>query len=513
MSVKLIRPIDQRVITESEKEDVAGTVLDPRFLEDGIGEIDLPRPLLTIKGRVWIFGRDEPYSIDPDMECIEDWMLTNTVKIPHIPNYEIASGIETIDTIRWRANNLLKTCIAFTRGDATAKNLQSSLCRLQDQIVRCILGKNVVLTSDVLSVRCKNSMRGVAVPEPMLDPFDVALPICAAAEAGIKTGDWVFLVRQPVLFEGGILLQRATLWSKRAIGCNAFVNKPLGLDFDGDTVEIFQIPTWEKGVRDELTDKPLEDIRSYAQWSGEMLLYNSSQQVNWNDPQADVESRMILDGTTFGPSDTLDVHNCRFANLADISGCKPMLEDVDVYGNGVDLQKFMEESESAHNDIVRMKLHIGAIGALTDKICQLLLQNHGPIALSHALKFKELVTQTVLDAKHGISGYSIEPIVEIFERRGIWATSSEKKALAYLTDIGLGSESTKLIVEAVWMISDGSDKSIGVTKAVRRDLPLFATTRYGVGPADLIRFVDSPHRESSAAQHALNASNVNIKRA
>lgn len=514
MAVLLTRPMGEsisRIVPRESGEDFGGTILDEEFLKDGIGVIELPIKVLTLKGRVDLHGRNEPripqipQELDLEDPQAATW-ITTEIKVPYLPNFELATGVETVDSLRWHANQILMACKDLEDGTKTEDNLRSWVRRYQDKLVSHIIGHKGLLTSDILSIRCCNSMRGVAVPDTCLHHFQVRLPRQAAQVAGIRERDWVLLVRQPVLHEGGMILQEAWFWDDPAIGCNPSVLKPLGLDFDGDTVAIFRVPTEERPVFDEVLSKPLEELKEYGAWSDELLLYNDVQDIDWDNFMRDLEFRTQIDGLTFGPIDAMNPRESRFVRLAHETGCKSYQEDVTQWANGVDVSTFVRESYIALEDVVRMKVQIGPIGAITDKINQLMLRGGGTAALATGLKFKELLTQALMDAKHGTDHFRIEPIVDIFERRGRWKTATEGKAVKRLVEMGLPQEMVTEVISHMWeYYVEVEDKEsgevkrlgIGATQAIRDNLPLFNTTRYRPGPADLVGCLT--HREQSGA--------------
>lgn len=492
MIVQLTKPLGpdaSRVITKGEDQDLAGTVMDPQFLEAGIGLIELPTPVMTVAARVQVFGRDQPR--DPWQEGLADEFLTKQIRIPVMPNYQLATGMETIDGIRWNADQLLRVCWRFEAGEVSEKQVRQWARRVQDQIVSHLVGPNGVLTTDILSVRCAHSIRAVAVPDNRLWASQVRLPREAALKAGIKEQDWVLLVRQPILHEGGVVLQQAWFWDEPAIGTNPSVLKPLGLDYDGDQVAVFKVPQTREAL-EEIQSKPLEELKMLGNWVDELVYFKSDPTVDWDHYMEDLEDRLVIDGTTFGPQDALEPENSPFALQADSSGCKSFQHDAKAWAKGVTLEEFVNESHTALVDIVRLKVEIGLVGALTDKICQICHFVGGTQGLSEALRFKECLTQTLMDAKHGLGAFSADVVTKIFERRGSWSRRKPDAAVRALVKAGVPAEVVTPIVNRIWVHKEG------ITATVREVLPLFGVTRYGVGVSDLVNCIHGAEQHGAA---------------
>jgi len=91
---------------------------------------------------------------------------------------------------------------------------------------------------------------------------------------------------------------------------------------------------------------------------------------------------------------------------------KDIPKDITDFANGLTIPEMQERINWAMLDTGAMKLKLGIVGSITDKICALV----DPELLPIALKAKETLTQALLDSKHGLDSlFSVDDLSDAFE--------------------------------------------------------------------------------------------------
>jgi hypothetical protein len=433
--MKITRPIPGQGGAIAEiTHDVEGTVLDP---EMDTGYIDLPCPVLSWESRVHLFGDGEPLIIDPagyEPTCRQ-------IAVPKMPVFDVANGLVALDAITYRADNLVRAC---ETGEPIV--IQRSVTKYHDELVSRLTGKSGLLSRRIYGVRCSNSLRAVVAPGRSLSAEEIGLPEKAAARAGIVPGDIVLLSRPPILWQGSVLAMRVVYVPGHALRLNAWCTNDLNADFDGDQCSVIK---WPANVPEpdrlgpENPVLPIEVERT-TEWRGQSL-----------------KPSEILARTGFAAAFAED---------------KEVPEDIDKYVRGLTEAEYMAKTEEVVLSIAGMKMHLGIVGSITDKICALVPDD----LLPAALRAKERLTQALLDSKHGEGCLGAEQLSETFESGD--EMSIRAALMAADVDIDEGQAITKALVEA------------GVpplTLAFREKRPDLATIKGSCNRIDLLRTIET----------------------
>lgn len=457
--------------------DVTGTVIDPKLKPNG-GSIRLPCPVVTYGGRETLFGNEEPgrydYTVAPHK------YQTRRILVPYIENFEVVADRPVLNMVLFRADNIVRIAQRVQAGEAQPEDLQVSVNRYFDEIECQLCGKNGLLTRDMFGFRCRNSVRGVAAPDPDLTYEEVGVPRTAASLAGIENDDWVLLSRSPVLWQGSVLVLRARIVDGTAVLANPFVMAGLGLDFDGDELSVIKVPAaLNPELAPELRAAVGDPTIDVFEWADEFLVYNTEPEANWDQIDLDLATRLTPTGLSVGLEDVLDPENSEFFQSA-ARAAKSLPEDTAKYADGLEVKEWAVEAESAAVEICKLKLQIGLLGSITDKLNQVLIA-FAPDHLRSGLEIKERLTDLMMKAtKRGTdTGYRTSKIIDLFDRRGKFADASPEKAAEYLASIGFEIPKIKPIIELVYDLG-------GVSNAVDNHIPLLQVCR-GKNRAALIQ--------------------------
>ena len=414
--------------------DVEGTVLDP---EMDTGYINLPCPVLSWDSRVLLFGDGEPLIINPaeyDPQCRQ-------VAVPAMPAFGVADGLIALDAITYRADNLVRTC---ETNDPIA--IQRSVTKYHNELVSRLTGKSGLLNRRIYGVRCAHSMRFVAVPGRSLSAEEVGLPEKAAARAGIMPGDIVLLSRSPVLWQGSMLAMRAVYVPGHAGRLNAWCTKDLNADFDGDQCSVIK---WPVNVPEP-------------------------ERLGPENPALPAEVEHTADWTlqSLKPSEILT--RTGFAAIS--AQAKDLPEDLDKYVRGLTMAEYMTATEEVVLSIAGMKMHLGLVGSITDKICALVPDD----LLPAALRAKEKVIQALLDSKHGEECLEAEQLSMTFEN------GDEASIRASLLAAGVDADEAQGITAA--LVEAGVPP---LTLTFREKRPDLATIKGSSNRIDLLRTIET----------------------
>jgi hypothetical protein len=450
-----------------EGVDLEGTVLDLRLKPTG-GSIKLPTFVVTYAGREELFGSKEPREYDHTVAPMK--FKTRRVLVPYIPCFRIVSGRPVLNMVLFRADNVVRVAERYREELATAADLQRSVNRYYDQIERMLCGKSGLLTRHMFGVRCANSLRFVAVPEPDLRYFEIGVPEHLAVEATISTGDWVIAMRSPVLWQGSVLAMKAVRVDSHAGMANPFIMKGLGLDFDGDTMAVIKADTDDAVVLDEMRNAVGDPTIETFEFEDEFLVNNPDPECNWEQASVDVAARLAPTGLSLGPEDVLNPEESEFLGICN-NGIKDVPDDFVEYAHGISADKWVKETERAAVEVTKLKLEIGLLGACTDKVNQVLLA-FDPDLLPLGLQLKERLTDLMMkNAKQGLgTGYTTAKITAMLDRRGAFKEASVETALEYMQQIGFDPVEYQPVIELLYDMQGG-------TKAVKNHLAILQVCR------------------------------------
>jgi hypothetical protein len=454
--------------------DLSGTVLDPLMKPNG-GSIRLPCPVLAYIGRDKLFGGDEPKSYDYRL-CSAKYQ-TRRILVPYVENFQVVAGRPVLNMILFRADNVVRVAGRVKEGLADPADLQVSVNRYYDEIEESLTGKFGLLTRDVFGVRCKHSVRCVAVPEPDLHYWEIGVPRQAAFTAKIEDGDWVLVSRSPVLWQGSVLVMKAVLVDGMAGQANPFIMQGLGLDFDGDELAMIKVPTvFHPEVVDELKSSVGDPTLDVFQWADEFLVCNTEPQPNWSQIQLDLMSRLAPTGMSIGLEDVLAPDKSEFFQSVS-RGAKEVPADTVNYAHGLGIKEWAKEAERGAVEVCRLKLEVGLLGAATDKACQVLMA-FDPVYLCRGLELKERLTDLMMkNAKRGGgTGYDTNMVTALLDRRGPFKAASVETALDYLVHIGFDREYMEPVISALYDMD-------GASVAVRSHMPMLQACRSKDRPA------------------------------
>ena len=156
----------------------------------------------------------------------------------------------------------------------------------------------------------------------------------------------------------------------------------------------------------------------------------------------------------------------RMAGMIEKAGGK-VPKDLSIYIEGCNEANFSKVAYETTLDLASMKVNIGKIGALTDVIAYILSISKETLSL--ALKFKEHVTQTLLDSKHGTETvFDQDKLVAMFNRQGKYKDLGTDLIAEDAALMGINKE---LILQLLNLLSP-----LGIYKQIR-DLPEIALSR------------------------------------
>jgi len=448
--------------------DLTGTVIDPQLKPNG-GSIKLPYPVVTYIGREELFGDDEPSGYDYNVAPMK--YRTRRVLVPYVENFEVVAGRPVLNMVLFRADNVVRIANRVREGTASTTDLQVSVNRYYDEIEEALTGKNGLLTRDVFGVRCKNSVRCVATPDPDLRYWEIGVPRAAAHESRIEDGDWLIVSRSPVLWQGSVLVMKAVLVDGMAGQANPFIMAGLGLDFDGDELAMIKVPViFNPELLDELKYAVGDPTLDVFQWADEFLVTNPEPQPNWGQISLDLASRLAMTGLSIGLEDILFPEESEFFQTV-ARGAKEVPEDTAQYARGLEVREWAKEAEAAAVEVTKLKLQVGLIGAATDKVCQVLLA-FAPDHLRTGLMLKERLTELMMKAtKRGDKrGYDTNKITALLDRRGPFEGASIDTALEYLDECGFDRTTMRPVIEVLYDMG-------GASAAVKNHLALLQACR------------------------------------
>jgi hypothetical protein len=411
--------------------DTQGTVLDPQMTT---GYIDLPMPVLSWSRRVLLFGDGEPLMLDPsgyEPDCRQ-------VAVPAMPVFNVIRGYAALDSITYRADNLVRAC--ETQDPLV---IQRSVTKYHNEIAARLSGKHGLLNRRIYGVRCEYSMRFVITPGRDLAADEVGLPEVAARAAGIMPRDIVLLTRSPILWQGSVLAMRVVYIPGYAGRLNPWCMRDLGADHDGDECSVI---LWPDSVPEPETLGPETPC----------LPPEIVHDIEWR-------------GLSLSASDML-------AGTGFVAAAEAVPDDLQEYAKGMCVNDYLAAEEKIILSVAAMKIQLGVVGSVTDKICFLVRDS----LLPAALRAKEKVSQALLDSKHGVDHVDVEDMSRVFE------SGSAAEVLDLLVRTGVPETDAQAIAQ------DLADKGVPPLTSTFRDLrPEIAVAKGTAKRLDLLRTIET----------------------
>lgn len=458
----------------TDREDLDGTVLDPRLRKAGVGIIELPESMLSVAGREVLWpeaGRMIEPAVDP--RTYTDALKVDRILVPYIPEFDLLSTHMVMPELLKRADSILEVISMYTAGDVDISFLQTQVSRYQDQLLTELAGKYGLLSRNVLGGRVPNSGRFVIVPDITLGPTEIGIPGRVMYKAGIKDGDLVLVSRAPVLWQGSVLVQRAITVEGWAGGVNPYIMGLMGADFDGDTIAVMKIPSDSEDEALEGLDKT---IKEHSKWEAEFLMWSSETDVDWTDPEGDLNSRLWPEGDMFcytlAPEDVLNPAASDILQNMKETGCKKPPDDLMNYAIGMEEEEFIPVVETVVSQTIRMKVELGVIGSITNMVVQAVYAL-SPCFLKEVFIMKEKLTQALLDSKHGTDMFDVFEVSKILSRRGKWSYGDQgtlDRAIGYIGTY-VGMEVATVILNELWPLE------VGVRDIVMEYMPIYTLSK------------------------------------
>lgn len=412
--------IDSLLVNKENLADLEGSILSiPK--EGAI--VSLPHPVISIMDISDIYG-ERPIPRDLDPEFFPKRPKIEYVKAPYFPVLEVDDSTALIE----ECYMLLNDIIDF---QGTRVELQRAVLAFQTSLVQLKLaGKKGLLQRWVYGTRCSNSVRAVAAPSINITVNQVGVPEYACRKAKIEQGDWVLLSRSPVLHKGSVLLLQVVKVDGLAIRIHPLHNSGLGCDFDGDEIEIKKIEPCDSDIHTQLGA-----CLNWAKWPTELSLAGES-----------TEERTAPLEHTLGPEDMLQEDAPLLKVVKEAGGKVPA--DIPTYVQGCNPEEFKDVAYETTMDLAFMKVNIGKVGALTDVIAFILSNDESTLNL--ALQFKEHVTQTLLDSKHGADVmFDPDKILAMFNRQGKYKKLSNELIAEEASLMGVDKDLTHRLLNLI----------------------------------------------------------------
>lgn len=453
-----------RRIVSVDEEELANTVADPALKEEGIGCIDLGRNV-----RVQQLEGEET-------ECV------SKVYVPYVQGFEVVEEHLVLPTLLHKANLIIRH---LSVGDLSDRKLRQLVDRYLESLVTDLGGKHGLLNRNIFGIRASKSGRFVITPNPRLKYDEVGIPLSMSKEMDIDDGDYVMIIRSPVLWEGSVLILKAVVLNNSEATWNGSLNPYcmdlMGADFDGDTIAVFKLPQDPASVM-EAERLCGAAVKEYGKWSDELLAAKGCEEIDWDESEEDLCLRLLVNNTEdlcpiysygLGPKDFLEPDNSALLHNFKETGCKTPPPDLVNYAVGLTSDQFKKVAKDTVALMIRMKVELGIVGASTDAIVHAIYVTNKEL-LTTALKLKENLTQALLDSKHGSDAFSTFEVVEVFDRKSKWIPelgASAQQAVDFLVDMGLKRELVVPIIGCLWPLNQG------VSELRLKEMPYYTTTK------------------------------------
>lgn len=336
-----------------------------------------------------------------------------------------------MDTFQSEVNNL----IAVT-SEPNYAWAQKSLFRVYECLQKETYGKSGILTRKILGYRVPGSVNFICTIDSQLMENQVGIPASHAFNSGIEDGDFVIIIRNPVLHHLSVLVMRAVVCDQYhgALPLHAFHG--LNADCDGDMISVTRIP-------DEFTDSPenVKLLNSIASSNfKESKLHGSLQfaAAGIKDPYQQHITLLNVGGMTFGPSDVIDLDNSPFVKQLKETKAKKLKPNVqETFFGDVNLE---DSSMAIVKEQAAIKLKLGMAGWVGT--CALIVAGIRPSKemVRAGYYLKESLSQKVLDCKHGEDLSELEMVISALTKSGDFKKASVDECLSALAGAGMDVE-------------------------------------------------------------------------
>lgn len=455
------------------------------FEEARMGKITLPFKVVSLRGMFQLSGLlgKSVKSVNPTQLStkIKDQIdMIDTVLVPSMHGFRVSQDTWTMHPVVSAANKILFYVEAYQKNKVAELQveIQNAVIEFMKQVSETLLGRNGLLRHEIFETRIANSMRAVFTPDSRLNYDEVGVSgrhWKLISELALSDNEHIFAIlsREPLLWYGSIHVLKVRMLpdlSSDSTCLNPFVHWLMNADYDGDQGSIIIPPHTEK-TYPELQKACAMQIRKHGAWKEEFLLQNPKTTVDWTDPKQDASVRQNV-WYTLSPKDLLEPKNSEFLTRCVSTGAKKVPTDFHEYAKGISVGRFMELETETALQLTRMKREIGLIGALSDKINQLLFAL-APQKLEAGFRFKELITQLLLDSKSGEGAFDSKVLFDLFNRRRIYKSIGRDEFEAKLKSMGFPQEAMSWIgdiLDTLWEL-------LPINDAIKTYLPQYQVAR------------------------------------
>lgn len=461
--IELRFPLASEQTTYNPDEHPSQTVLDPSFEKRGLGLIHLPYPCITLYGEYVIreiMSKFNMRSCDPTKfvfpQDINGWEVpldevwTQQILVPYMHGFSVSSSKAVMHPIVAQADQILRSITA----EEDARVLQNKIWSYYQALTNMLAGKNGLIRQEIYETRMQRSLRSVCVPDSRLAYNQVGISekyIHLLQDIPIEPA-YALLDREPNLWDGSVQVLKVRVFPELfdAILVNPYSHRLSNTDFDGDAASLVIPPHTEETIP-ELQRECGRVIKDHSKWSEEFLLHDANTTVNWKRPRTDFSERAGVH-FTLSPKDLLNIDESEYFQTCLANGAKKVPEDLSVYAHGVDIKQFISVAEETTLQLTRTKREIGVVGAMTDKIVQL-VSMADPDMMPMALRLKERISQLLLDSKSGTDAFDSHAIQSLFEKSGQYKKIKPKDFLNELVSFGFDEqmmEWSRIILPLIW---------------------------------------------------------------
>lgn len=407
-------------------EDVSGTLIDPEVLKTGC-RINFPKDVTVPDA----FGR-----------------MIRFIQVPSLsPDGRVEKSGEMVflHPITVAANQLL-AYFEQTEGNIDIRNVERLVKLFYWSLIDRVTGHRGVVATNVSGTRMAHSGRLVLIPQIDREPEWVGISAHAMERAKIKEGDLVIVFRDPVIWVGSMEVLKAYPVQEDVIKLHPLLFKQMGADCDGDQVA-FVKPPEDEGVKEEMQENLLRHCKQHAKWPKHLCPGGLSEKPDWDNIVEDTRKRFVVSGMSYGPGDVRGWSKVP-ANVQQLEELlnKPgrALRNRDISKDPEIRKQIMLETNYAN---LFMKGYLGVVGATARRL--LLVMGEDNWLKAAVNRCSEKIQQDTLDSKHHVGEAkraSPIDIMEMFERRGTWKTSSTENCVELLVKAGLTEEDSRRII-------------------------------------------------------------------
>lgn len=479
---KLTTPLDNDSRVFDPNNRPPGTVVSEGFEAAGMGEIELPFPVVSIKGRedlLKTFGnnlkRIDPRTLNKEKYPVG---MVSTVFVPYLSGYRMSANKMVLMPVPALADKILWSIENIKEDEENAGwEIQRTVWNFYREIISTLSSRSGLIRGEIYETRMRNSLRAVCLPDTQLKMNEAAVGtehfnyLTRHVNKIEYPTVYCLLDREPNLWTGSVQVLKLVQKTENSdvIYINPLSHLPLGADFDGDCVSIV-IPPHNPLTYKELQTVCGSAIVDHGKWSEEFLLGSKKEKPDFSKYDEDLKTRTET-SYTLSPEDILTAEGSYFDKCRE-TGAKRIPDDFINYAAGQNIENFCDVAEETALQLTRMKREIGLIGALTDKINQLLLAVQ-PEKLKIGFRLKETITQLLLDSKSGTDAFDSHELFNLFNLKGKYFDISKKQFRETLKQLGFTREMlnwTREIMEDLWDL-------LPLNKAVSSILPQYHIAR------------------------------------